>query len=678
MEFDNLRGPRHIRWHISQATGVSPAQLEIRSAIHPWVTDAFNNSRTLGELCDICAQVRNDHLKVYAVPARGRSRLLGTITIERAGSLRPQLLPPYDSNDFAFVESVQDFDESQTYFQPVQSRLRPPFSRSSYEIILHLPFVPSIVLRHTISHNTVISDVHAWFAEQFDTYNTMSVTEESNQLHFLEGHAMPSDQCYSLLDIRPNQPIYIVSRQSLRYSTTTGYTRLFLGHYFVRRVIDANVVDSLFQSTVDLFSNDDADTSTDTFNGNEFPNVHSAAQLSPNPSLDRHANDTVTDTQDRREPTTTSPEDSVEQYRINMWMAGSMIAKEKNSSSLMADSGCEISVLTSDKYFVSRQYCRTEILTAKTACSIISPMRGIVEIPVRDHRGRIVMLTLSPCLMTPECDIPLMSIATLIAKGYHVKYTPQFSGIVVDADIFIPFIRIRNMWFLQIVDHVSPTAIALKLNRPDVKTVIQWHLTCAHSPARIMQETSKISIGMPSLPISDHPPCPICIQAKMRARNCPPPSTTRTSAPGDLIHYDIYFLDKVTLVSQFLDDYSSHKWAYVHRYRNADVMKLIFNQFFAQIQSIRLKDTGLHVRVAKLRSDNGKEFTGAQITELCADLQIHREFTCAYTPEQNGKAERGNGSTSTMNRSLLLWQSRTRKWVYVYNEQITVTHLAHS
>ena len=50
---------------------------------NPWLSNW--STATFGELCGICAQVRNDRLTVHAIPSRGRSHILGmpVITIER-------------------------------------------------------------------------------------------------------------------------------------------------------------------------------------------------------------------------------------------------------------------------------------------------------------------------------------------------------------------------------------------------------------------------------------------------------------------------------------------------------------------------------------------------------------------------------------------------------------------
>ena len=146
------------------------SQLEFRSVRHSWVTHAFNSSQSMGELCDIYEQTRSDPLTVHTVPVRGRSYLLGTISLERVGSLRPQFCPPYEPDMFRFASSDLDFNERQIYYQPFSNRvLRPSSSRFSYEILFHLPFVPNLILRHVISADTLVSDVQSWFAEQICT-----------------------------------------------------------------------------------------------------------------------------------------------------------------------------------------------------------------------------------------------------------------------------------------------------------------------------------------------------------------------------------------------------------------------------------------------------------------------------------------------------------------------------
>jgi len=104
----------------------------------------------------------------------------------------------------------------------------------------------------------------------------------------------------------------------------------------------------------------------------------------------------------------------------------------------MADSGCEIAILLNKVLFVELHKIRTKIITAKTGCFIVSEERGIAAIPVLDTEGRRRILEV-PALLAPECDMPLLSIASFVNQNKKVIFALDTSGICVDETIFIPF-----------------------------------------------------------------------------------------------------------------------------------------------------------------------------------------------------------------------------------------------
>ncbi|CAL9002860.1 unnamed protein product [Prunus brigantina] len=63
------------------------------------------------------------------------------------------------------------------------------------------------------------------------------------------------------------------------------------------------------------------------------------------------------------------------------------------------------------------------------------------------------------------------------------------------------------------------------------------------------------------------------------------------------------------------------------------------------------KETGTYIR--SLRTDRGGEFTSQEFTNFCNEHGIHRQLTAAYTPQQNGVAERKNRTIMNMVRSML-------------------------
>ena len=61
--------------------------------------------------------------------------------------------------------------------------------------------------------------------------------------------------------------------------------------------------------------------------------------------------------------------------------------------------------------------------------------------------------------------------------------------------------------------------------------------------------------------------------------------------------------------------------------------------------------TGLPIKC--LRIDRGGEFTSLEFNKFCEQNGIKRQLTTAYTPQQNGVAERKNRTVMNMVRALL-------------------------
>lgn len=60
----------------------------------------------------------------------------------------------------------------------------------------------------------------------------------------------------------------------------------------------------------------------------------------------------------------------------------------------------------------------------------------------------------------------------------------------------------------------------------------------------------------------------------------------------------------------------------------------MFKKFKAMVEL----QCGYHVK--KLRTDRGGEFISNDFAKFCEDLGIERQLTVAYSPQQNGVAER--------------------------------------
>jgi transposase InsO family protein len=83
----------------------------------------------------------------------------------------------------------------------------------------------------------------------------------------------------------------------------------------------------------------------------------------------------------------------------------------------------------------------------------------------------------------------------------------------------------------------------------------------------------------------------------------------------------------------------------------------------------------------KLRSDRGGEYTSNEFQDFCANLGMERQLTVAYSPQQNGVAERRNRTICEMTRSILtekempviLWAEVVSIAVYLQNRCFTTS-----
>jgi transposase InsO family protein len=76
-----------------------------------------------------------------------------------------------------------------------------------------------------------------------------------------------------------------------------------------------------------------------------------------------------------------------------------------------------------------------------------------------------------------------------------------------------------------------------------------------------------------------------------------------------------------------------------------------------------------------LRTDRGGEFNSNEFNDFCKESGIKRQLTTAYTPQQNGVAERKNRTVMNMVRSMLsdknipktFWPEAVNWTIYVLN-----------
>ena len=117
----------------------------------------------------------------------------------------------------------------------------------------------------------------------------------------------------------------------------------------------------------------------------------------------------------------------------------------------------------------------------------------------------------------------------------------------------------------------------------------------------------------------------------------------------------------------FIDDYSRHTWMYLIE-RKSEVF-----DSFRNLKHLVERETGRKIKI--LWSDGGKELFHGQFNGYLQQIGIQREFSCRYTPEQNGVAEKKNQLVVEAAWEMLeeksmpkfYWAKAVRTAVYIQN-----------
>ena len=179
-----------------------------------------------------------------------------------------------------------------------------------------------------------------------------------------------------------------------------------------------------------------------------------------------------------------------------------------------------------------------------------------------------------------------------------------------------------------------------------------WHKRLGHLNHKVLATLSEKEMveGLPKI-ASDGIVCEICMKGKQIRSNILKQSEWKASRVLELVHSDI--CGPISPISEsgkryiinFIDDHSRKCWTYFLA-EKSEAFK-VFKEFKTAVE----REAG--VLLVCLRTDRGGEYNSKAFQDYCAETCIKRQLTAAYTPQQNGIAERKNRSLMNMVRCML-------------------------
>ena len=321
------------------------------------------------------------------------------------------------------------------------------------------------------------------------------------------------------------------------------------------------------------------------------------------------------------------------------------------------DSGCTQSVLCNKEHIHNYQPYQYSMSTADS---------GVLQCIGKGDLLINSQLTIKGVLHCPKVSMNLISSSQVCDQGYTMHIDKENIYIKKQKIIALRADRYGDLYIFRI----SPKQNHILALEGSARTELA-HRRCGHLNLPYLRLLSHLSEGL----ILDKDPtqiCTVCSQTKA-TRASFAPSQSQASRIGELTHCDICSVGVPTIIGQCLmflvlvDD--ATRWVTIFLLAHKDDAIEQIMQYARKIKNFTSRPLGI------LQCDNGGEFINGTLQEYCTEEGIHIRTSTAYTPEQNGRAERINRTILEGTSSLLLdcqlpfsyWGFAAEAFVYVKN-----------
>ncbi|KAK2423987.1 putative mitochondrial protein [Trifolium repens] len=267
----------------------------------------------------------------------------------------------------------------------------------------------------------------------------------------------------------------------------------------------------------------------------------------------------------------------------------------------------------------------------------------------------------------------LISISQLCDQGMKVDFTDSRCE-VKDAQgkVVMTGMRSKDNCYHWVDNEDSNISTCLVSKEEEVWL---WHQKLGHLHLRGIKKA--ISTGairdLPKLNIEEGRICGECQISKQTRMSHQKLEHQVTTRPLELLHIDLMGPMQVESMGGrryalvVVDDFSRFTWIEFIREKSDsfDILKLLC------LQLQREKN----LSIVRIRSDHGREFENAKLSDFCESEGIKQEFSSPITPQQNGVVERKNRTIQESARAMLhakklpyhFWAEAMNTACYVHN-----------
>lgn len=334
------------------------------------------------------------------------------------------------------------------------------------------------------------------------------------------------------------------------------------------------------------------------------------------------------------------------------------------------DSGATSHMANDRDWFIDFNPIETYSISLADNSEIEAKGIGTVRIKVK-HNDYV---DLSNTLYVPNLGKNLLSLSAIDKKGCNVLFANgKFTVKGQHCEDLFEGQVVNGLYQINVEPYFIQANITEKNNN---NCVMLWHRRLGHLNIESIKKLVKVG-KLPELDSSNEKEianCESCLFGK-QTRKPFESSTTKSVKCGDLIHSDIAGPMSVESLGgnkyyqTFIDDYSRKTFVYLLKSR--DQSYSAFSTFIMKFKN------QMGSMIKAIRTDNAREFSSKQFTELLTAHGIEHQLTVRFCPEQNGIAERMNRTIMDIVRTMLndtklseeFWAEAVHTAVYLYNRR---------
>lgn len=348
---------------------------------------------------------------------------------------------------------------------------------------------------------------------------------------------------------------------------------------------------------------------------------------------------------------------------------GAFISRSEND--WYVDSGASSHMTPNATILANKQKC--EIGGIKAANGETMKVKGIGNAKLNIDGKQI---DVNNILHVPNLSVNLLSVGKIVESGNTVTFDKKNGCTILNT---------RN----EIVANCKNDNGIFKFSENDMKclmagkseSALLWHRRLGHVNLQCLKKMR--DGGVIGMKFDDDGAeiknCETCAQAK-QTRNPFHASETHSQKILELIHSDLcgpmetQSIGHARYILTFIDDFSKKVFVYFLKSKAEAMNKFIEFKNYVEVQ------TENKIRI--LRTDNGGEYCSVEFERYCKNQDIRHQLTTAYTPEQNGVAERMNRTLIERAKCLLFdadlpksyWAEAINMAAYLINRTICSSH----